>query len=256
VRDFGSNDAIERRFACPRAVWLLLKTMNPTRRTLEQPWLRVVPDAAPASAVQERPLTDEALIEAVARGDSRVADKLYDRLAGVIDRTLVRIFGRREPDHDDLVQATFEQIVMTLVRQRFAGACSLTSWACNVASHVGLNSLRAKRRERGVLTRVDDATFLPAVPSRRADAEHEAGVREDLARVRSHLAALSPEKAQTMLLHDVFGHDLSEIAVLTGVSVAAAQSRLVRGRKELFAKLNEDRRSDEERANSGKGGPP
>jgi RNA polymerase sigma-70 factor (ECF subfamily) len=232
---------------------LLLEMMNP-RRTLGQTWLRVVPAAGTPIAVQDRPLTDEALIDAVARGDSKIADKLYDRLAGVVDRTLYRIFGRREADHDDLVQATFEQIVLTLVRQRFAGACSLTSWACNVASHVGLNALRARRRERGVMTLMDDTSFIPAVPSRRADAEHEAGVREDLARVRTHLATLSPEKAQTMLLHDVFGHDLSEIAVLTGVSVAAAQSRLVRGRKELFAKLESDRRGEEALQSPGKEG--
>jgi DNA-directed RNA polymerase specialized sigma24 family protein len=30
------------------------------------------------------------------------------------------------------------------------------------------------------------------------------------------------------------GHDLAEIASLTGVTIAAAQSRLVRGRKEVL----------------------
>jgi RNA polymerase sigma-70 factor (ECF subfamily) len=210
------------------------------RRAIGQPWLRVVPVAGAPDVVPERALhdDDDALIEAVARGDSKVAGRLYDRLIGVVDRALYRVFGRRESDHDDLVQATFEQIVLTLVRQRFAGACSLSSWACSVASHVGLNALRARRRERGVMALSEDTSTLPAIPAQGADVEHEAGVREQIERVRSHLATLAPEKAETILLHDVFGHDLSEIAVLTGVSVAAAQSRLVRGRKELFAKLD------------------
>jgi DNA-directed RNA polymerase specialized sigma24 family protein len=40
-----------------------------------------------------------------------------------------------------------------------------------------------------------------------------------------------------MLLHDMLGKELSEIAVLMDISVAAAQSRLVRGRKELEQRL-------------------
>jgi DNA-directed RNA polymerase specialized sigma24 family protein len=40
-----------------------------------------------------------------------------------------------------------------------------------------------------------------------------------------------------LLLHDVVGHELTEIAALTGASVAAVQSRLVRGRHELMERL-------------------
>jgi DNA-directed RNA polymerase specialized sigma24 family protein len=47
------------------------------------------------------------------------------------------------------------------------------------------------------------------------------------------------EKATAVLLYDVFGHDLAEVAVLTGATVAAAQSRLVRGRKELHDRLRQ-----------------
>jgi RNA polymerase sigma-70 factor (ECF subfamily) len=207
------------------------------RRSGATPLRAVPPPPESINPPPPRAPSDEALIEAVARGDSKVAGALYERLAGIVDRALCRVFGRRESDHDDLVQAAFEQIVLTLTRRRFAGACSLSSWACHVATHVALNALRSRRRERRVLGLAHDTDMLLRVPSRKASVEDEAGARLDIDRLRVHLAEMPPEKAETLLLHDVFGYELSEIAVLTGASVSAVQSRLVRGRKELHRKL-------------------
>ena len=222
---------------------------SPTPRN--QPLLRAVAPAlashAPPSSkdgstsASSSPFSDDMLIEAVVAGDSRVAGRLYDRLVGIVDRTLYRVFGRREPDHDDLVQATFEQIVLTLTKRRYARACSLSSWASTVASHVALNALRARRRERRVISGGEDMESPTRMARTRTDVEHEAGLKQELDRVRSHLATMSEDRATTLLLYDVLGHDLPEIAVLTGVSIAAAQSRLVRGRKELMQKLEADK---------------
>ncbi len=201
----------------------------------DKTWLRLVPGGGPAAAPAHAGPTDAEIVEAVKLGDDRVAALLYDRVVGVVDRTLVRVFGRREPDHDDLVQTTFEQIVLTLARGRFAGACSLTTWAAKVASHVGLNALRARRRERNLLDRgaVVDEPAARASPERRLEARGEVEL------LREVLAAMDPAKAEAVFLHDVLGHELAEVAVLTGTSVAAAQSRLVRGRRELLDRLDE-----------------
>ena len=173
-----------------------------------------------------------------------MAAQLYDRLHAAVDRTLYRIFGRREVDHDDLVQNTFEQIVLTLARNRFAGACSLTTWACTVASHVGLNALRSRRRERRVFDRTEELEGDEgggAAMSGAVSTDRTVQARQELERVRGHLAEMDAVKAHTLVLHDMLGHDLAEIAVLTGATVAAAQSRLVRGRRDLMARLEADR---------------
>jgi RNA polymerase sigma-70 factor (ECF subfamily) len=206
--------------------------MTASRASRVRPQLRVVPrDVPPPPA----PPTDEQVIEAVQQGDDRVSMQLYDRLLPVVDHTLYRVFGRREADHDDLVQASFEQIVVTLSRQSYARACSLRTWAATVASHVGLNALRSRRRERRVVDR--GIELEDHLTSSFVDVESEVTARRQLEQVRTELSSMSPKRALAVFLHDVLGHELAEIALITGVSVAAAQSRLVRGRRELFRRL-------------------
>jgi RNA polymerase sigma-70 factor (ECF subfamily) len=180
-------------------------------------------------------LDDEALILAVQRGDRQVASALYDRLIRVVDHTVYRVFGRREVDHDDLVQMVFEQIIVTLSRRSYARACNLRTWASSIASHVAYNALRSRRRERKVMAR--DAAPDSESYAARGDAEREAAVRSELTLVRATLVDMKPQYAETVFLHDVLGHELAEIALMMRVSVAAAQSRLVRGRKELLRRL-------------------
>ena len=207
--------------------------MNAARR--QTPWLRAVPSAGGRSQRPLAGLADADVIEAVAAGDGRMAGELYDRLVGTVDHTHLRILGRRESDHEDLEQSAFEQIVKTLATRRFAGACSLRTWASSVATHVGLNALRSRRRERGVFDRSE--VDAPNSSAGSDNPERDAVLRRELDRVRQLLAGMSPARAEALLLHDVLGHDLAEISALTGVSSAAAQSRLVRGRHELMELL-------------------
>jgi RNA polymerase sigma-70 factor (ECF subfamily) len=111
----------------------------------------------------------------------------------------------------------------------------LRTWASSIASHVAFNALRSRRRERRVMDR--DAQTDGETHPARGDAERDAAVRSDLKLVRATLVDMKPEYAETVFLHDVLGHELAEISLMMRVSVAAAQSRLVRGRKELHRRL-------------------
>jgi RNA polymerase sigma-70 factor (ECF subfamily) len=206
------------------------------RRTV--PWPGRALHVVPQSIVPVP--TDEELIEAVLRGDDQVASALYRKLFPMVDRALCRLFAGRDIDHDDLVQSAFEQIVHSIASRKYRQMCSLSAWASAVTTNVGLAALRARCRERRVVDRKrpeDDA----ADPARTAHYEIDGQIdaREGIKRVHSVLGSMNPARAEILFLHDVAGHDLGEISAMIGASVAAVQSRLVRGRRELFVRLAE-----------------
>jgi RNA polymerase sigma-70 factor, ECF subfamily len=176
--------------------------------------------------------SDHELLRALEAADPRAGHALYDRLIRVVEWTLLRVMGRRGSDHEDLVQAAFEQIVTSLHQKRYARDCSLTSWASAISCHIGLNALRAQRRQRAL-----HGTGFEAEPRSRLDMESQLAARQALERIRAQLSEMNQERAEVLVLHEVNGLELSEIAAALRISVAAAQSRLSRGRRELLERL-------------------
>ena len=174
--------------------------------------------------------SDAELLSGLRRGDGRIAAALWSELAPTIERTICRTLGRRATDHDDLVQVTFERLVRTVADDKYSGECSLRSFASLLAARVAIDALRTHYRERRLFDQVErDA--IGGDPEARLDA------RAELVRVRLTLATLTEERAAVLWMHDALGHELKEIALILGISVSAAQSRLVRGRAQLLERL-------------------
>lgn len=203
-----------------------------------RPVLRAIRGGGAASAAA---YSDSELFEGIANGNERVAAELYRRLLPAVEAALYRVLGRREPEHEDLVQISFEQIIMTLSERRYAQACSLNTWASTLAAHVALKALRSRSRQRNVFNMKVEPAELSELPGGGEDVERTVGHRQEIERLREILSELPPAQAEAVVLHDLMGHPLAEIASITGASIAAAQSRLVRGRKELAARLAQGR---------------
>lgn len=148
--------------------------------------------------------------------------------------TVRRLLGPQDADIDDCVQIAFVEIVRSV--DRYRGDCALEHWARRVAAHVVYKHIRRRRLERRVFAgEVDESEVVESVCSGRRMV-----MRDLLARVRSKLAALDVDKTYAFLLHDVLGFDLKEVAEIEGTSVAAAQKRLVRGRRDVHLELAGD----------------
>jgi RNA polymerase sigma-70 factor (ECF subfamily) len=178
-------------------------------------------------------LDDVQLLEAVRAGDGRAAEALYERSRPIVEGTLRRLLGRADPEHQDLFQQTMIEIVRTI--DRYRGDCPLGGWIATLAAHVVFKDLRHRRIERRVLS--DVTAFEPARSDQPAV---RASLRSTIDRVRDHLSRMDAGRAWAFLLHDVHGYDLREMAEIMGISATAAQSRLVRGRKELHDRVAAD----------------
>jgi RNA polymerase sigma-70 factor (ECF subfamily) len=203
------------------------------RSSLKTPPLRLTTqqDASAAS--------DERLIEGLQRREPVLANELYRRLLRAVDAALYRVLGRRDSEHEDLVQTAIERIVSGLFRGKFSRDSSLSTWASGVACNVALRAVRRRKLERRLF---DRSPMQAASLARTVSANPEAQVIacRTLQSVHTHLACMSSKLSETLLLHDVLGYELKETANLAGISLSAARSRLVRGRRDLLRRLRHE----------------
>jgi len=187
-----------------------------------------------ATGADARPeITDADLVAAFLAEADGAAEALHDRVRPQIDRTVKRLLGGRSADFDDLVQCALIEVVCSLERWKSDGV--LDGWVTTIAARVVYKFIRRQRLERRIFSFDGLAYDVAAAPTAR-----DLHVRSVLRRLGAHLAALDERKAWAFMLHDVIGHDMSEVADIMGATVAATQQRVARGRRELHLRVASD----------------
>jgi RNA polymerase sigma-70 factor, ECF subfamily len=186
----------------------------------------------------ERPgppaLDDSALLAGLKARDVDFSAAFYDRVRPIVDRTLGRLLGARDREYEDLAQQALFVLVDTI--DRFRGECPLDAWISIVTARVAFKAIRRRRVERRLFA---DVPLEATSKSTRSHA-HAVAACQAIERVRNELEQMDPGRAWTFLLHDVYGYDLKEVGEITGASLSAAQSRLVRGRREIHERIRRD----------------
>lgn len=176
--------------------------------------------------------TDAELMAAHRAGDAAafglLAERNFGRLWGVAMRML---------DHpDDAADAVQEALISALRRAHtYRGDASVSTWLCRITVNVCIDRIRRERTRPTVPWGDRD---LPS----RADPAGELVTR--LA-VDDALAALPIEQRVAVVLVDVQGWPVAEVARLEGVPVGTVKSRCARARTrlaELLGHLREEHR--------------
>ena len=145
---------------------------------------------------------------------------------------------RNPADAEDLVQDTFVKALR--FSDRFAAGSNLKAWLYTIL----LNTWRNRRRDaaRNVVdvdtARVEAAEAAPVGPAALETPEQillRASVREDL---QAALDELPDVFREAVWLRDVEEFTYAEIAEMLGIPIGTVMSRISRGRRMLFDRLN------------------
>lgn len=165
--------------------------------------------------------TDENLMLAYARGDTRAFDELYARTRGMLYRYILRSVNDRA-GADELFQETWTRLVAS--RARYRVEAKFTTWLLQIAHNLIVDSFRRARPQAGA--EETEAVFreLDAPESERP--EQLLGEFEQRRRLQLVLDALPAEQREAFLLRVEGGLGIEEISAVTSAGHETVKSRL------------------------------
>jgi RNA polymerase sigma-70 factor (ECF subfamily) len=158
-------------------------------------------------------------------GDTAAWRLLFERYSPVVHRFLAA-FGVPTEEREDACQEVFVAVFRSL--RRFRGEARLSTWIYRIAARHATRAGR-RRRVRSML-----ATLLVREPPPPAIADPSE--RSDRLRLLDELVAkLSPKKRLVLVLFEIEGIPIAEVARIAGCPENTAWSRLHYARAELTA---------------------
>jgi RNA polymerase sigma-70 factor (ECF subfamily) len=182
--------------------------------------------------MDDEPLDVEGCLRRWREGDEAAAEDLIRHLYPVISK-IVRTHLPRRDEEKDLVQ---EVLMKTFAKlHQYKGDAPLSHWVSRLALTTCLDRLRAQKIRpevrRADLTPEESDVFEAAWLTGSSPDASSAIVARDL--VDKILASLSPEDRSLILMVDLEGRSLQEIADMTGWSISKVKMRLFRVRPQL-----------------------
>jgi RNA polymerase sigma-70 factor (ECF subfamily) len=197
-----------------------------------------VTDAGAGASTPDEP-TDAELLAAHVAGDTDAFGRLFarhrDRLWAVALRTMGNPHDAADGLQDGLVAAYRRA-------ETFRGDAAVTTWLHRVVVNACLDRLRAAkvRRAETLPDDVDEQRDRGSALTAAADDPEQAAIRDERRRaLLAALATLPAEQRAALVLVDMEGHSVAEVATMLDCAEGTVKSRCARGRERLAGLLRD-----------------
>src|SRR5271157_1613517 len=164
------------------------------------------------------------------KNDRKAQRELFNRYKLKVHDLVYKSLGPRF-DTDDVIQQVFIELFKSL--PLFKGDSSLDTWVYRIGSKVCTTQLRKKYRKRQPQIVYDSERADTEADTRFPCPSSEIEQKELECAVHDALDKLDAEKRMTVVLYEMEGRSLEEIAAITGIPLGTVKSRLFHGRKTL-----------------------
>jgi RNA polymerase sigma-70 factor (ECF subfamily) len=181
------------------------------------------PEPAPRAEI------DRATLDRARRGDAMALRAFVVRYERPVFALLSRVLGGG-PHVEDLAQDTFLRAIRALPAFDPDGAARVSTWLLTIATRIALDD---RRKRRFPTTPLDDA--LPVAAAGTPETER---ARRELGRAIARAAAgLSDDMRAALVLADVHGFTMGEIAEALSIPENTAKTRVFRARQHMREQL-------------------
>jgi RNA polymerase sigma-70 factor (ECF subfamily) len=215
----------------PRAVETCLQILQPTPQIVAEGEIMIW------SHQEATKYHDVDLVELARHGCDEAFGELVRRHWGKCLKVAAS-YLRNATDAEDQAQNACLKAYEHL--DQYQGEAEFATWLARIVANQCLMSLRTGRRIRFLY--LDDATteqrFVPIqLTQQTPDPENELEESEMRLVVQNEIRRMPPLLRKVILLRDIDGLPMNDVAGRLGITISAAKSRLVRARMELRSRM-------------------
>jgi RNA polymerase sigma-70 factor (ECF subfamily) len=179
---------------------------------------------------------DAQLMLRVREGDDTSFAMLLERHRGPVVHFLYRMV-QNQAVSEELAQEVFLRVYRS--RTTYEPTAKFTTWLFRIATHVALNSIRDRKKEKGHESLSEEMLdgMERQVADRQQTVEQEMVQEVKLREVRQAIEALPAKQRAAVLMHKYEGLDYGQIAGVLSCSESAIKSLLFRAYESLRGRL-------------------